>query len=840
MKIANKISLYFLIAGLIVSIGAGGYFYRKVSFTLKRAVYSKLDTIIDSRLSHINTYLDMLEISVGQLSKSVILENFLTLHNKKNPNEKEVFKQAEIRLIRTKDINPAIAEFMLMDDKGKVVVSSNNESIGKDESTDPLFLKGQKNIYLKDVYYSEIYKQPLLSVSTPILNRETNHFLGVLCARVKMNGLSKICTSTAGLGETGEVYIVNEDGYMITPSRFMKGSALKLKVPAFTNKDRLLADDEHVLNFYHDYRNVPVLGIHLYVSRMGWNLVAEIDEAEAFNSLDRIRLIFIFTLIAVILSSLIIGRLIANLIARPIRKLEKGTEIIGAGNLDYKTLIESNDEIGHLSRAFDSMTENLKKSTTSIENLNREIADRKRLTYELQEREMLLNETGRLAKVGGWKFDVETMEQVWTQELYLIHEVDLDFKPNVENGISFYVPSSKSIITEAVKRAVEFGEGFDLELEIVTAKGNIRSVRVIGKADYVNGRVKTVSGIFQDVTEYKKLSDDVRTSQQILEGVINAINVRVFWKDRNLVFLGCNSIFARDAGFAVPGDIVGKDDFQMVWHEQAELYRGDDRMVIESGRSKLFIEELQTTPEGKTVTLLTSKVPLRNSKSEIIGVIGTYIDITDRKKTELKIQSLLKEKEILLREVHHRIKNNMNTVSGLLYLQADSLKDKTAISALHQAESRIHSMSILYDKLFRSENLDGTSLKDYLESLIEGVLITLTDSTRILVEKHIEDIPISANTAFTLGIIVNELLTNAIKYAFKGVDKGKLIISASKTDNKISVVVQDNGVGIPGDVDIKEFGGFGLSLVTMLIEQVNGSVRIERQNGTKFTLEVPV
>jgi len=260
MKIANKISLYFLVAGLIISIGAGGYFYRKVSFALKRAVYSKLDTVIDSRLSHINTYLDMLEISVGQLSKSVILENFLAFHNKKNPNEKEVFKQAEIRLIRTKDINPAIAEFLLMDDKGKVVVSSNNESIGQDESTDPLFLKGQKNIYLKDVYYSEKYKQPLLSISTPILNSETNHFLGVLCARVKMNDLSKICTSTVGLGETGEVYIVNEDGYIITPSRFMKGAVLKLKVPAFTNKDKFLADDENAVNLYPDYRNVLVLG----------------------------------------------------------------------------------------------------------------------------------------------------------------------------------------------------------------------------------------------------------------------------------------------------------------------------------------------------------------------------------------------------------------------------------------------------------------------------------------------------------------------------------------------------------------------------------------------------
>ncbi|MCG6538025.1 MAG: ATP-binding protein, partial [Syntrophales bacterium LBB04] len=115
---------------------------------------------------------------------------------------------------------------------------------------------------------------------------------------------------------------------------------------------------------------------------------------------------------------------------------------------------------------------------------------------------------------------------------------------------------------------------------------------------------------------------------------INAIPVRVFWKDKNLVFLGCNAVFARDAGFADQKEIIGKDDYQMVWHEQAELYRGDDRQVIESGVAKFFIEEPQKTPEGNTITLLTSKIPLRNSEGEISGVLGTYMDITDRKRAE--------------------------------------------------------------------------------------------------------------------------------------------------------------------------------------------------------------
>ena len=138
--------------------------------------------------------------------------------------------------------------------------------------------------------------------------------------------------------------------------------------------------------------------------------------------------------------------------------------------------------------------------------------------------------------------------------------------------------------------------------------------------------------------------EKLRDSAQIIEGIINAMPVRVFWKDAQLTYLGCNAAFARDAGMADPKDLVGKDDFQMGWREHAELYRADDRAVIESGRAKLHFEETQTTPTGETITLLTSKLPLLNSQGKISGILGTYMDITDRKQAEeeqIKLQEQL-------------------------------------------------------------------------------------------------------------------------------------------------------------------------------------------------------
>jgi len=175
-----------------------------------------------------------------------------------------------------------------------------------------------------------------------------------------------------------------------------------------------------------------------------------------------------------------------------------------------------------------------------------------------------------------------------------------------------------------------------IEVQPVLAVGGVQVkpwLEISADPAVIGGRPHIVASIV-NITWRKQAEEALRASQQIIEGIIKAIPMRVFWKDKNLVFLGCNAAFARDAGFAESKDIIGKDDYQMVWRNQAELYRADDRQVIESGRPRLLTEEPQTTPEGNTITVLTSKVPLPNSTGEIIGVLGTYMDITDRKRAE--------------------------------------------------------------------------------------------------------------------------------------------------------------------------------------------------------------
>lgn len=154
--------------------------------------------------------------------------------------------------------------------------------------------------------------------------------------------------------------------------------------------------------------------------------------------------------------------------------------------------------------------------------------------------------------------------------------------------------------------------------------------------DGLRRRTKT---LVQEIENYKSEEVSLRESQQIIAAMLDTVPARIFWKDKNLVYLGCNAPFARDAGFSRPDEIIGKDDYQMGWREQADLYRGDDRDVIETGRSKLLIDEPQTTPDGKKITLLTSKVPLRDSNGEVFGVLGTYMDVTERAQLEEQLET---------------------------------------------------------------------------------------------------------------------------------------------------------------------------------------------------------
>ncbi len=242
---------------------------------------------------------------------------------------------------------------------------------------------------------------------------------------------------------------------------------------------------------------------------------------------------------------------------------------------------------------------------------------------------------------------------------------------------------------------------------------------------------------------------------------------------------------------------------------------------------------------GSLVWMENNVKAIRDENGALTGLYGASRNISDRKKAEEKIQRLLREKEILLKEVHHRIKNNMNIIRSLLVLQSQALGMPEVDKIFQDAVSRIESMGILYEKLYRKQDYNDVSIKDYLSRLIDEIFDLFPESKFIRIEKRIDDFTVVTDTIFTLGIIINELLTNSLKYAFTDREVGNIVISAMRNNGSITIIFEDNGIGI-SELEKTEQRGFGLELVELLVKQLKGSCLIEKNNGTRFIIEFEI
>jgi two-component system response regulator len=280
--------------------------------------------------------------------------------------------------------------------------------------------------------------------------------------------------------------------------------------------------------------------------------------------------------------------------------------------------------------------------------------------------------------------------------------------------------------------------------------------------------------------------------------------------------------------------------------EHQKLFTAEDWGLLSSALSKTvetgipYELELETLrSDGSRGWMWVYGKIVTDDNNITVGLVGAAQDITDRKIADNKIRSLLAEKELLLKEVHHRIKNNMNAIKGLISLQLAVEKESSAISLLHDLECRVQSMILLYEKLYCSENYRELSVKNYLTTLAEDIISNFPNSGIVKINTEIDDFILNVKDLTPLGIIVNEILTNAMKYSFTGRESGIVILSGAMKDNKVQISIEDNGIGIPETVNFENSTGFGMQLISMLTEQINGSIRIERNNGTKYIINFP-
>jgi PAS domain S-box-containing protein len=231
-----------------------------------------------------------------------------------------------------------------------------------------------------------------------------------------------------------------------------------------------------------------------------------------------------------------------------------------------------------------------------------------------------------------------------------------------------------------------------------------------------------------------------------------------------------------------------------------------------------------------------------DDKNEVVMLSGIVNDITDRKKVEELIQASLKEKETLLKEVHHRVKNNMQVIKSLLHLQEEKIKDKDALALLKDSQQRIQAMALVYNKLYLSINLASINMVDYIKELTIGLINSYTTAPhRVTASITPSDVSLSIDMAIPCGLVINELVTNALKYAFPENRTGQIAISLKNGGNQeFALTVSDNGVGMPEGINLSNTPTLGLKLVTSLVQdQLEGKIALDRSQGTTFKITFP-
>jgi len=232
-------------------------------------------------------------------------------------------------------------------------------------------------------------------------------------------------------------------------------------------------------------------------------------------------------------------------------------------------------------------------------------------------------------------------------------------------------------------------------------------------------------------------------------------------------------------------------------------------------------------------------------------------DISEQKKAErylrnardgmeVKVQertsellATIQEKELLLREIHHRVKNNLQIISSLLNLQIPYIKDKESIEFFKESQNRVKSISMVHEKLYQSKNIDKIDFGDYISNIVTNLFQTYdVDQDIIEYNSSLDNIKLNIETSIPCGLIITELITNSIKHAFSNTEKkGKIWVKLNSDHGKFTLIIKDNGTGFPEDMDFKNMESLGLQLVDLLVDQVNGSIELNRKNGTEFKIE---
>ncbi|MDQ3110758.1 MAG: PAS domain S-box protein [Bacteroidota bacterium] len=345
--------------------------------------------------------------------------------------------------------------------------------------------------------------------------------------------------------------------------------------------------------------------------------------------------------------------------------------------------------------------------------------------------------------------------------------------------------------------------------------------------------------VYEDLTPKRRAEEQIRIQAAKLNAVFESSSHMIWTIDKNTKLTSFNQNQAdwikhhfgitAYVGLSMGvGKMISTDEDNEFWSQKlAQTF---------AGSSQSFQTATHKDREASWREIFLN--PIFDENERVVEVSCIANDITDKKMVDEQIRLSLKEKEVLLKEVHHRVKNNLQVISSILNLQSSYVKDKRVLEILLESQNRIKSMAFVHESLYQTKDFSNISFREYVENISRNLVhsYAATDSPPLL-NLDLDDIQLNLDTAIPCGLIINELLTNSLKYAFPVGKQGKIDITIREKDGNITINITDNGKGLPKEIDFRNTESLGLQLVVSLVEQINGKIRLDTKKGTKFTIE---
>jgi len=401
-----------------------------------------------------------------------------------------------------------------------------------------------------------------------------------------------------------------------------------------------------------------------------------------------------------------------------------------------------------------------------------------------------------------------------------------------------YVPSNKfEELKTNLNDALISAGSYQIEIERENKAGEAVFLReFISHLRDADGNVDKILLLIEDISESKLAQNALIESEIKYRNLVEASNDLIWKLDNKGSISFINKASEKILGYSM-NELIGKPFSSFIDEDDFEHWQSICGKVLHGQNFQNFNIQLKNK-SGHKVILNSTLYPTFDSDQQISGCSGSAGDITQILQHQKHLETMLKEKEILIKEIHHRVKNNLAVVSGLLSLQASLLDDDEMLSVLSESQSRIQSIATIHEKLYQNELLTSIEIKNYLQQLVQDISDTYASPNKEILAQVIGDeVTLNVNQAVPFGMLANELVINAYKYAFKGKKKGTITLFISNNEGELTFTVSDDGVGLPPKFEINNEKSLGMTLISGLSQQLDASLDIRNMGGAHFTLK---